>query len=72
LVDRDHPIPAQGPTDLKREITPTALTTLLHRVEHAKAAGAVNVAVDVNLLLDLLTGSREALTHLGWRATTSL
>jgi hypothetical protein len=66
------PVPAQGPTDLKRQVDAAALTVLLQRVQDAKNSGAVNVAVNVDFLLELLRGSHEAVRSLNWKLNTEI
>lgn len=66
------PVPTHGPTDLKRQVDTAALTVLLQRVQDAKNSGVVNVAVNVDFLLELLRSSHEAVRSLNWKLNTEI
>jgi hypothetical protein len=66
------PVPEQGPTDLKRQVDAAAINVLLQRVQEAKHNGAVNVAINIDFLLELLRSSQEAVTRLDWKLNTEI
>lgn len=59
----------RGPTDRGRRIFDVATNVaMLQRVEQAKRDGAVNIAVGVNFLLELLTGCQRAMRDTQWKS----
>ena len=62
-------IPERGPSGSgKRQLDEAAIIVLQRRIEQAKAAGAVNIAVNVDFLLEVLGGYREATLKAGWKS----
>lgn len=54
--------PGKGANDFNQ----AAVVVLRQRVAQAKTAGAVNVAVDINFLDELLAGCGVAMKHAKW------
>lgn len=59
----------RGPTDRgKRTFDVATNIAMLQRVEQAKRDGAVNIAVGVDFLLELLTGCQRAMRDTQWKS----
>ena len=57
-------LPERGPTEReKRVFDETAAAVLARRVAAAQRDGAVNIAVKISFLLELLEASRVAMRH---------
>lgn len=62
-------LPEKGPTEPARcAFDDTAAALLARRIELAKLDGAVNIAVGVDFLLELLQASRHAMRQAGYKS----
>lgn len=61
--------PERGPTDIgKRQFDRATASALMQRIEQAKLDGAVNIAVNIDFLLELLTGCQRAMHDAQWKS----
>lgn len=68
LIQSPKLTPTSGPTEGRRQVDSNALTMLLRRIEQAKRDGAVNIAVNIDLLLELLAGTRQAMDRVAFKS----
>lgn len=68
VVSSPH-IPEKGPTGSgKRQFDVAAANVLERRIMQARDAGAVNIAIDCDFLLELLHASKEAMTKANYKS----
>lgn len=65
--------PERGPTDTgKRQFDNATVTALMQRIEQAKLDGAVNISVNIDFLLELLTGCSRAMRDAQWKSNMEI
>lgn len=66
-------LPVKGPTEPARRVfDDSAAGQLARRIELAKLDGAVNIAVGIDFLLELLQASRHAMRQAGYKSTKEI